>query len=77
MDPLRSLLETHGSDEMLIHRLWRVDPLFRTVCEDLVIARDALNRWRGDPMRETDYREIVDRLYREIEEFLSRARRKA
>jgi hypothetical protein len=58
-DFLRRLVERHPDRAPQIVGLAGADAGFRSLCEEIVLAEDALERWKWMPERAQEYREIL------------------
>lgn len=75
MSELASVLCHFPQREFAIRRLCACDPDFRTLCEDYATATRAIERWSDDEGKAAHYREIIEELENEIQEYLDRNRR--
>ncbi len=71
---LRKVLVRFPERELEILRLFRNDPVFRSVCEEMEMAEVAQSRWKDIPERALEYGQILSRLEDEFLQHLSRVR---
>ena len=72
---LQTLISRFPRLELSITRLYRKDPEFRAICEEMEVADAARARWRDLPERADEYEAIFDRLQDELLEHLTRKTR--
>ncbi len=72
---LQTLISRFPRLELSITRLYRNDPEFRAICEEMEVADAARARWRDLPERADEYAAIFDRLQDELLEHLTRKTR--
>ncbi|RYH06633.1 CoA transferase [Tropicimonas sp. IMCC6043] len=74
---LQTLISRFPGLELSITRLYRDDPEFRSICEEIEMADTARARWQDMPDRADEYQRIFDRLQDEFLDHLSRKTRVA
>ncbi len=74
---LQTLISRFPGLELSITRLYRDDPEFRSICEEIEMADTARARWKDMPDRADEYQRIFDRLQDEFLDHLSRKTRVA
>ncbi len=72
---LQTLISRFPGLELSITRLYRDDPEFRSICEEIEMSDTALARWRDMPDRADEYQKIFDRLQDEFLDHLTRKTR--
>jgi hypothetical protein len=70
MSELATVISRFSAFELAIRRLYSRVPEFRTVCEDYVTARAALERWRNDEGKKQEFQELLEEIEAEIEEYI-------
>ncbi|WP_312366145.1 hypothetical protein [Ensifer sp.] len=73
MSDLVEVIEHFRMHELTIRRLYGRTPEFRSLCEDYVVARTALERWRTDEVKVHDFKLLTEEIEAEIEEFIQGA----
>ncbi|MCB1489950.1 MAG: hypothetical protein KDJ88_21135 [Bauldia sp.] len=66
------LISRFADQEFAIRRAYSTDPEFQELCHYHACALDALEYWKDEARRVSDYRRIVEELEDEILEYLSR-----
>lgn len=74
---LHTLISRYPELELSITRVYRDDPDFRSICDEMEIADTARARWNDVPDRADEYQKIFDRLQDEFLDHLSRKTRDA
>ncbi|MCV9999624.1 hypothetical protein OE766_15380 [Pararhizobium sp. YC-54] len=70
MPDLAAVIRHFPRHELTIRRLYLRMPEFRSLCEDYVAARCALERWRADEGKSRDFQQLIEEIETEIEEFI-------
>lgn len=73
MPDLAAVIRHFPRHELTIRRLYLRMPEFRSLCEDYVAARCALERWRADEGKVRDFQQLTEEIETEIEEFIQGA----
>lgn len=63
---LERLIERHPEEAEQIALQFRNDPVFRSICEEMEIAEQAMGRWKDVPARAAEYEEIFNGLSSEF-----------
>jgi len=77
MKELASVIKQLPMQELAIRRIFASDPDFREICEAHLTATCALERWKLDISRAEEYREMIEELEQEIEDYLEKQQRPA
>ena len=77
---LLQLLERYPGDSALVESLFMENGTFRTVCEDLALAKRTLQkletfRKQGELTKIAEYRELVSELENEVADVLEHAKK--
>ncbi len=70
MSDLAAVIRHFPMHELTIRRLYLRTPEFRSLCDDYATASCALDRWHADEDKARDFRQLIDEIAAEIEEFI-------
>lgn len=70
MFDLATVIRRFPLHELSIRRLYVRMPEFRSLCEDFATAKYALERWREDDGKVSDFQQLCEEIEAEIEEYI-------
>ena len=70
MFDLATVIRRFPLHELSIRRLYVRMPEFRSLCEDFSTAKCALERWRDDDRKASEFQHLCEEIEAEIEEYI-------